>query len=116
VVEQRAREARSGPAGAVRGDEPEIIAMPRPKRRRLVLVEWIDSHSAVGGWQPLDEIAAAAEAVHCRSVGWLVSDRNGVKVLVAHISGDRNGVRPYGKGDIAIPSRCITKIRVLAER
>ncbi len=80
---------------------------------KLVLVEWNDSHSG-SGWQPLDELAGGAAAVKCQSVGWLVSEANGHKVIVPHISGGASdGVRPYGRGDITIPERCITRMRVL---
>jgi hypothetical protein len=81
--------------------------------RALVLVEWIDSHSG-SGWQPLDEIEKAAEPVHCRSVGWLVAEGNGSKVLVPHISGEKNGdLRLFGKGEITIPERAIVKVHRL---
>ena len=62
------------------------VKMSRHKLE-LVLIEWIDSHSG-NGWQPLDQLAEAAERVHCRSVGWLVSEGNGMTVLVSHISGE----------------------------
>jgi len=82
--------------------------------RTLVLVEWVDSHSGAGGWQPRDEIAGAAEPVYCRSVGWVVSERNGTMVLVSHVSGERNkGVRRYAKGDIAIPKKAVVNVSVL---
>lgn len=83
---------------------------------KLVLIEWIDSHSG-RGWQALDDIKANASPVRCRSVGWLVADTKDTKVLVPHLSGvDDEGVRPYGTGDIAIPRRCIVRCRVLSER
>jgi hypothetical protein len=82
-------------------------------RRKLFLIEWVDSHSG-DGWRPLDEIAGAAEPVYCRSVGWLVSRRNGTTVLVSHVSGEANGnIRLFGKGDIAIPNRAIRKMTCL---
>lgn len=91
-----------------------MVSRPRTSRK-LVLIEWVDSHSG-NGWQPLNEIADAAEPVYCRSVGWLVSERNGMTVLVSHISGERNGnVRLYGKGDIAIPKKAITRTTVLRD-
>jgi hypothetical protein len=81
--------------------------------RKLVVVEWVDSHSG-DGWQPLDKITQAAEPVYCRSVGWLVSRRNETTVLVSHISGERNGnLRLFGKGDISIPNRAIVKLSYL---
>lgn len=81
--------------------------------RKLVLVEWVDSHSGTG-WRPLDEIESAAGPVHCRSVGWLVSEESGTKVLVSSVSGEANeDVRLYGCGDIAIPDDAVTKMTVL---
>lgn len=83
---------------------------------KLMLIEWIDSNSGKG-WQPLDQIEDGAGVVHCRSVGWLVADRNGVKTLVPHISGEKNeNVRLCGTGDISIPNKNITKMRVLMRR
>jgi hypothetical protein len=83
---------------------------------KLVLVEWIDANSGKG-WQPLDQIEDQAGPVHCRSVGWLVADRNGVKTLVPHISGEKNGnLRLCGAGEISILDKSITRMRVLAKR
>ena len=80
---------------------------------KLVLVEWLDSHSG-DGWQRLADIEANGESVRCRSVGWLVSDGGGRKVIVPHISGEENrGTIPYGRGDISIPDKSIVKMRVL---
>ena len=88
-------------------------ARAKSRNRKLVLVEWQDSHSG-DGWQSLDAIAAAATPVHCRSVGWIVSRENETTVLVSHISGEKNGnLRLFGKGDIAIPNNAIVKIRPL---
>lgn len=82
-------------------------------KRKLVLIEWKDSHSG-NGWRLLDEIEASAEPAYCRSVGWLIADRNGMKVLVASISGERNqNVRLFGNDDIAIPNSAIIKMTVL---
>jgi len=80
---------------------------------KLVLIEWLDSHSGKG-WQPLQEIEQNGETVHCRSVGWLLSETGGRKVIVPHISGEKNGgTIPYGCGDLSIPERAIVKMRVL---
>ncbi len=54
---------------------------------KLVLVEWLDSHSGQG-WQRLDAIRESTHSVHCRSVGWLVSESGGYKTIVPHISGE----------------------------
>lgn len=80
---------------------------------KLLLIEWIDSHSG-NGWQPLDTIAKAAHPIHCRSVGWLVTRSADTTVIVAHISGEKNGdLRLFGKGEISIPNVAIRKMRTL---
>lgn len=80
---------------------------------KLVLVEWVDSHSGVG-WQRISEIAGNSEPVRCRSVGWLVSDTKESKTLVPHISGDvDSGIIPYGCGDLTIPAASITSIKTI---
>lgn len=85
-------------------------------RRKLVLIEWVDSHSC-NGWQPLDEIASVARPVYCRSVGWVVSETKETTVLVAHVSGERNeDLRLYGTGDMAIPRKAIVKTTTLLDR
>lgn len=80
---------------------------------KLVLIEWIDSHSG-RGWQPVRDLERAAEPLYCRSVGWLVSEKNGCKVIVPHLSGERNaGTMVHGTGDLAIPAKAILKMKVL---
>ena len=80
---------------------------------RLVLIEWVDSHSR-RGWQDIDRIRGATEPLYCRSVGWLVSESKDCKVLVPHISGERNGaIMLQGCGDLAIPAKAIVRMTVL---
>ena len=69
---------------------------------KLVLVEWLDSHAG-RGWQDMEEIADACQPLYCRSVGWLVSEENECKMLVPHLSGDKQGkVLSQGSGDLTI--------------
>lgn len=80
---------------------------------KLVLIEWIDSHSG-RGWQSLDEIKQCARLLYCRSVGWLVSENKDCKVLAPHISGEKNGdIELHGCGDLTIPKKSILKTTVL---
>lgn len=80
---------------------------------KLVLIEWVDSHAG-RGWQDLDKIEAASEPLRCRSVGWLVSEAGNCKVIVPHLAGEKNGgIVLQGCGDLTIPRRAITKLRVL---
>lgn len=83
---------------------------------KLVLIEWLDAHAG-RGWQAMDRIERAAEPLHCRSVGWLVSDDRDCKVIVPHIAGEKNGEAVLqGSGDLTIPTRAIVKMRVLSKR
>ncbi len=83
---------------------------------KLVMIEWLDSHSG-DGWRKLSEIKEDGESVRCRSVGWLLTEGNGYKVIVPHISGDESvGTSPYGNGDLSIPEAAIVDVRELASR
>lgn len=84
-------------------------------RRRLVLVEWLDSHAG-RGWQPLSQIQAASEPLFCRSVGWLVSETKTCKVIVPHVGGERKGDwMMQGCGDLVIPAKAIVRMAELHE-
>lgn len=82
---------------------------------KLVLIEWVDSHSIPGGWKPLDDAAEnLAAPLHIRSVGWLVSESGGAKVVAPHISGEKNGdCELCVRGEISIPDRAVVKMTVL---
>jgi hypothetical protein len=83
---------------------------------KLVLIEWLDSHSAFE-WEKLEELAKDCAPIRCRSVGWLVSEKNGHKLLVPHIAGENNpDYGPYGCGNITIPTGAITKITILRKK
>jgi len=76
----------------------------------------IDSHAG-RGWQDVDRLKAVAEPLYCRSVGWLLTDNADCKVIVLHLSGEKNGtVLLQGSGDITIPQKAILNLRVLKER
>ena len=80
---------------------------------KLILVEWVDAHSG-RGWQTVEQLEQAAEPLYCRSVGWLVSESRDCKVIVPHISGEKNGTTMLsGCGDLTIPNKAILKLTVL---
>ncbi|KKN79665.1 hypothetical protein LCGC14_0338690 [marine sediment metagenome] len=82
---------------------------------KLVLIEWIDSHSG-RGWRTTEEIERCAEPLYCRSVGWLIKETKQVKVIVPHIAGEKNGdIILQGCGDLTIPTKAIIKITTLKE-
>ena len=74
--------------------------------RKLVRVEWVDSHSGKG-WADLDRIKASAELLHIVSVGWVIAETKDQLVLCSTLSDIQ------GTGDISIPKCCITKRRTL---
>ncbi len=77
--------------------------------KKLVMIEWVDSHSG-RGWQSLGELEEAAEPLYCMSVGWLIKETEQCKVIVPHISGEENGdIILQGCGDITIPKKAIVK-------
>lgn len=82
---------------------------------KLVLIEWHDSHSShANAWTPLDELQGAAKPIRCCSVGWLVADENGCKVIVPHLSGENDPTTSiFGRGELSIPNSAIVKMRVL---
>ena len=82
---------------------------------KLVLVEWLDSHSG-RGWQDFDRLQQAAEPLYCRSVGWIVKENKKCKVLVPHLAGEKNGeINLQGCGDLTIPTAAIVKTTILRQ-
>ena len=80
---------------------------------KLVLIEWLDSHSG-RGWQDTERIKQAAEPLYCRSVGWLIVDKKDCKVIVPHLAGEKNGETALqGCGDLTIPTAAIVRLTVL---
>lgn len=80
---------------------------------RLVMIEWIDSSSAISDrrWHGFDEIKSVAPTTPCKSVGWLLDEKSGpsgYKCIVPHITEEE-----FGLGDMSIPNKAIIKITVL---
>ena len=82
---------------------------------KLVYVAWVDSHSG-RGWNDLENIAAKAEFLHCRSVGWLISETKEVMVIVPHLTSGDGDIIVQGCGDITIPKCAIRKVKVIKVR
>jgi hypothetical protein len=82
---------------------------------KLVLIEWIDSHSS-DRWEPLWKYEERCDPLHCRTVGWVVAQRKGMVLVVSSLAGERNGdLVVNGCGEMAIPKRCVVKMKVLKE-
>ena len=80
---------------------------------KLVLIEWEDSLGCSTKWQTL-ELSGKPKPLICQSVGWLLYDGKDCKVVVPHITKDHASAARQGCGDMTIPTKCITKIKVLA--
>jgi len=75
---------------------------------RLVLIEWVDSHVAIGGWKGLDGFCASAPV--CRSVGWLVKNDEDAKVIMPHLIQEQGDVPLQGCGDMTIPTCAVLRM------
>lgn len=78
----------------------------------LVLIKWLDSVQPAPDWTWIGGGGEKwGQVVECQSVGWLVYDGEGVKVLAPNrgeICGD-----VQVSGVIRIPACCVTSIKVL---
>lgn len=85
------------------------------RRPRLVLVEWLDSTQPLSGWRFLDDLPPL-DVVRCYSVGWLVAENKGVKLLAPNLGDLQSGGSRQGSGFIRIPSAAVVRQRELIER
>lgn len=89
--------------------------MTNQAKGKLVLVEWLDSHSG-RGWQAVEQFDKVAEPLYCRSVGWILSKNKDCVVIVPHVAGERSRDQlQQGCGDLTIPQRAILRTTVLRE-
>jgi hypothetical protein len=76
---------------------------------KLVLIEWIDSHSNGKGWVNINAFDPENSVVY--SVGWLVHDDEKSKVIMPHISIDTDEC--YGV--MTIPTVAVRSITQLVD-
>jgi hypothetical protein len=81
------------------------------ERPPLVLIEWEDSAQAHGAWQWLEDIQGPS-VNRCYSAGFLLKDGKNEKRLAISVGGSENKI-DQASGVIAIPARCIRKIKRL---
>ena len=86
----------------------------KAKRPHLVLLEWVDSAQPMPAWRFLDDLPPL-EVVHCFSVGWLVAEDKGVKILAPNIGKEAGGVS-QASGFIRIPAASVVRQVRLFER
>ena len=83
-------------------------------KTRLVLINWEDSAQPTPAWQYLIDYEPPA-AIKCTSVGWLIEDGKGVKVLAPNMAGLEARENLQVSGMITIPTRSVTRIVSLKE-
>ena len=76
---------------------------------KVVIIEWLDSCGAGSRWQFLEDYEDP-KPLKCRSIGWLVQDREDCKVIVPHLSMDAKDSQRQGCGEMTIPTRSIILI------
>jgi hypothetical protein len=81
---------------------------------KLVIIEWEDSRQPTSSWQLLEEVEQFS-ACCCISVGYLLSENNGVKMLAANLADieDTEGIQ--ASGIITIPECCIKRVTNLSQ-
>jgi hypothetical protein len=80
---------------------------------KLVLIEWMDSYTDPKSWhKPETNIESPAT---CISVGYLVGDKEKVKIVYPHIALEDDWTGECGKGAIIIPTIAIVGIKELSE-
>jgi len=83
-------------------------------KRKLVMVEWVDSHGSEG-WCALDRLAENNQILNCKSVGWVIAESKKAITICPHLSGDDDeNVRTCGRGELTIPRVAVLAIRNLS--
>lgn len=84
----------------------------RQEEPRLVLVEWEDSYGCSASWVSVE--GNPPSTLLCRSVGWLIHDRDDCKVIVPHLTIPNTAVQQQGCGDMTIPAKAIIRVTPLS--
>ena len=64
---------------------------------KLVLIEWLDSHGTLNGWQVVEDLENKSEPLKCQSVGWLFYDGDDCKTIVPHLAGNESNHPEFRK-------------------
>jgi hypothetical protein len=86
-----------------------VVKRPVKPPYPLVYVEWDDSYGCTSHWRRIDDPFPAPDPIICRSVGWLVHDGKGHKVVVPHLA---QPVDDHwdGMGELTIPTAAVLKL------
>ena len=78
------------------------------KKKKLVLIKWIDSKNGSEGWEFLEEIEPLKPVI-CYSIGFLLDDNEDYKTIAPTIGGGQV------LGRITIPTCAIKNIKILSD-
>lgn len=83
---------------------------------RLVLIEWEDSAQPIGEWQWAEVYDDyRSRVVLCRTTGWLMVDRDDVKVIAQTLGRQGGDGDPQVNGVMQIPARAVVRVVALTE-
>lgn len=82
---------------------------------KLVLIEWEDSCQPLPAWRHIADLPES-RVIQCCSVGWLVSEANGVKMVAPNMGDIDSEDNLQASGIIRIPEAAITRMVELKER
>lgn len=80
---------------------------------KLVAVEWEDSRQPTASWQFLHDVEQKS-ACRCVSVGYLISETNGAKMLAANLADIDDPESVQASGIITIPECSIKRVTDLS--
>lgn len=77
----------------------------------LVMIEWRDAMTIRDNWHDIEK--EINDPATCISVGYLVGDKENVKILYSHIAVEDEWTKECGKGNMIIPTSNIVSIKKL---
>jgi len=88
----------------------------KKESRKLVMVEWVDCHTAGGSkWKDIEDIKETCQPLNIISVGFLIAKKNGMTQVLPHVYSNKQAddIRIQGQGEFVIPNSAIKKITIL---
>jgi hypothetical protein len=81
---------------------------------RLVMITWEDSRQPRPSWSYLSDLPES-KSVLCTTVGWLLKDEDGVKVVAQSMGDIQSEDGMQASGVMVIPARCVVSVDALIE-
>lgn len=81
-------------------------------KKRMVLIEWVDSHGATAGWQALEDFQCTA--LHITTVGFVVAETADAIAVAGSYAEETPETLEQANGVITIPKQAIISSESLA--